>query len=273
MQQYLDLLDDVINNGTQVATRAKLKSTGKEIDAISVFGRQARFDLGTSFPAVTTKKLAFRSVVYELLWFIKGMTNNQWLKEHQVSIWNEWDRGDGELGPIYGKQWRAWRDDKGGTIDQLGQVIEQIRNDDLSARRRLIVSAWNVAEIPQMALPPCHAFFQFHVLNGKLSCQLYQRSADIFLGVPFNIASYALLTCLVAHVTGLSRGELVHTFGDLHLYLNHLPQAKQQLALSPYPPPRLVLNPDIKNIDDFAFTDITLEGYTSHPPLAGEVAV
>lgn len=273
MQQYLDLLQDVMTNGTQVATRAKLKSTGKEIDALSVFGRQVRFDLSQSFPAMTTKKLAWRSVVYELLWFLKGATNVKWLQENKVTIWNEWDKGNGELGPIYGKQWRSWQNYDGGTIDQIGRVIEQIRTDDVAARRRLIVSAWNVADLSNMALPPCHAFFQFSTANGRLSCQMYQRSADIFLGVPFNIASYSLLTCLVAQITGLERGEFVHTFGDLHLYLNHLQQAEEQLKRKPFPLPRLVLNADIKNIDDFQYEDIKLDGYESHSGLPGEVAV
>jgi thymidylate synthase len=273
VRPYLDLLRDVLDHGTRVDTRATLRSTGSGVDALSVFGRQVRFDLSKSFPLLTTKRLAWKAVVYELLWFLRGSTNVRWLQDRGVTIWDEWAAADGELGPVYGKQWRSWRDYQGGTIDQLKHVIEAIRSGDRAARRRLIVSAWNVADIPEMALPPCHALFQFYVAGGQLSCQLYQRSADIFLGVPFNIASYALLTCLVAHVTGLGRGEFVHTFGDLHLYTNHIEQARRQLGREPLPLPELVLRPGAQGIDELRFEDIALEGYQCHPALPGEVAI
>lgn len=273
MQAYKDLVQEVLLRGTPVATRAKLRSTGQNIDATSLFGRQVRFDLSQSFPAITVKRLPFRGVATELLWFIKGSTNLRWLQEQGVTIWDEWDKGGGELGPVYGKQWRSWGTPDGGSVDQLAQVIKDIREDNLSARRRLIVSAWNVADIPQMALPPCHTLFQFSTTGGRLSCLLYQRSADLFLGVPFNIASYALLTCMVAQVTGLQPGELIHTFGDLHLYLNHLPQAEELLRREPKQPPKLWLNPNIREIDDFKPEDIRLVGYESHPALPGEVAI
>jgi thymidylate synthase len=271
MQGYLDLLREVRTRGERRPTRATLRSTGEKVDELSLFGRQARFDLARSFPAVTTKKLAWGAVVNELLWFLRGDTNVRWLKERNVTIWDEWAREDGDLGPIYGKQWRSWQGPSGQSIDQIAQVIDEIRKNPSS--RRLIVSAWNVADLPKMALPPCHVLFQFHVAGGRLSCQLYQRSADIFLGVPFNIASYALLTCLIAQVTGLQPGEFVHTFGDLHLYANHLAQADEQLARAPLPAPTLWLNPEVRSIDGFRLEDVKLVDYQSHPPIKAEVAV
>jgi len=237
----------------------------------SVFGYQMRFDLGQGFPLVTTKKLHLRSIIHELLWFLKGETNIDYLKQNKVRIWDEWADDRGELGPVYGYQWRSWPDYHGGHIDQISQVTEQIRNNPDS--RRLIVSAWNVALIEEMALPPCHAFFQFYVGNGKLSCQLYQRSADIFLGVPFNIASYALLTMMIAQVCGLKPGEFVHTLGDAHLYANHLEQTDLQLQRKPYPLPQMILNPDVTNLFDFRFEDFELINYQSHPHIAATVAV
>jgi thymidylate synthase len=271
MQAYLDLLREVRTRGERRPTRATLRSTGETVDELSLFGRQARFDLARSFPAVTTKKLAWAAMAHELLWFLRGATNLGYLKEHNVTIWDEWADADGELGPIYGKQWRSWSGPRGESYDQIAQVIDEIRKNPSS--RRLIVSAWNVADLARMALPPCHALFQFHVTGGRLSCQLYQRSADIFLGVPFNIASYALLTCLIAQVTGLQPGELVHTFGDLHLYTNHLAQADEQLARTPLPAPRLWLNPEVKSIDGFRFEDMKLVDYQHHPAIKAEVAV
>jgi thymidylate synthase len=238
---------------------------------ISVFGYQMRFDLSEGFPMVTTKKLHLRSIIHELIWFLKGDTNIQYLKENGVSIWDDWADEQGNLGPVYGSQWRSWKGANGVTVDQITQVIEQIKKNPDS--RRLIVSAWNVAEIENMALPPCHAFFQFYVANGKLSCQLYQRSADIFLGVPFNIASYALLTMMVAQVCGLEYGEFVHTLGDAHLYINHLDQTKLQLSRELRPLPTMKINPNIKNIFDFTFEDFTLEGYDPHPHIKAAVAV
>ena len=238
---------------------------------ISVFGYQMRFDLSEGFPMVTTKKLHLRSIIHELIWFLKGDTNIQYLKENGVSIWDDWADEQGNLGPVYGSQWRSWKGANGVTVDQITQVIEQIKKNPDS--RRLIVSAWNVAEIENMALPPCHAFFQFYVANGKLSCQLYQRSADIFLGVPFNIASYALLTMMVAQVCGLEYGEVVHTLGDAHLYINHLDQTKLQLSRELRPLPTMKINPNIKNIFDFTFEDFTLEGYDPHPHIKAAVAV
>ena len=238
---------------------------------ISVFGYQMRFDLSEGFPMVTTKKLHLRSIIHELIWFLKGDTNIQYLKENGVSIWDDWADEQGNLGPVYGSQWRSWKGANGVTVDQITQVIEQIKKNPDS--RRLIVSAWNVAEIENMALPPCHAFFQFYVANGKLSCQLYQRSADIFLGVPFNIASYALLTMMVAQVCGLEYGEFVHTLGDAHLYINHLDQTKLQLSRELRPIPTMKINPNIKNIFDFTFEDFTLEGYDPHPHIKAAVAV
>ena len=238
---------------------------------VSVFGYQMRFNLKDGFPMVTTKKLHLRSIIHELIWFLKGETNIQYLKENGVSIWDEWADEQGNLGPVYGSQWRSWKGADGKTVDQITQVIEQIKKNPDS--RRLIVSAWNVAEIENMALPPCHAFFQFYVADGKLSCQLYQRSADIFLGVPFNIASYALLTMMVAQVCGLEYGEFVHTLGDAHLYLNHLDQTKLQLSRELRPLPTMKINPDVKNIFDFKFEDFTLEGYDPHPHIKAAVAV
>lgn len=271
MEQYLSLLRDVRQNGQRRPSRAVLKSTGQPVDTLSVFGRQARFDLSRSFPAVTTKRLFFKGVVHELLWFLKGSTNINYLKENDVGIWDEWAQEGGELGPVYGKQWRRWQGYDGAPIDQIANVIQEIQKNPYS--RRLVVSAWNVADLAEMALLPCHLLFQFYVHEGKLSCQLYQRSADIFLGVPFNIASYALLTHLIAQVTGLTPGEFIHTFGDLHAYTNHLEQIDLQLSRSPLPAPTLWLNPQRKNIDDFVFEDIRLENYQSHPPIKAEVAV
>ena len=265
MKQYLDLMRHVYEHGTDKTDRT---GTGTR----SVFGHQMRFDLTEGFPLVTTKKVHLKSIIYELLWFIQGNTNNHWLTERGVSIWNEWAREDGSLGPIYGHQWRSWPDHhNGGTIDQLAQVVDQLKNNPDS--RRIIVSAWNVADIPHMALPPCHAFFQFYVANGELSCQLYQRSADIFLGVPFNIASYALLTMMVAQVCGYRPGDFVHTFGDAHLYSNHFEQVQLQLARETRPLPTMRLNPEVKDIFAFRFEDFTLEGYDPHPHIAAPVAV
>jgi thymidylate synthase len=264
MQQYLDLLQHILDKG---AVKTDRTGTG----TISCFGYQMRFDLAKGFPLVTTKKLHLKSIIYELLWFLRGDTNIRYLKEHGVSIWDEWADADGDLGPVYGKQWRSWEGADGKTTDQITQLIEQIRRTPDS--RRLIVSAWNVAELPEMALMPCHALFQFYVVEGKLSCQLYQRSADVFLGVPFNIASYALLTLMVAQVCGLEPGEFIHTFGDVHLYNNHLEQARLQLTRQPYPLPVMKLNPAIKDIFGFHFEDFTLENYQSHPAIKAPVAV
>ncbi len=264
MKQYLDLMRDVLENGTKKEDRT---GTG----TLSVFGRQMRFDLANGFPMITTKKLHLKSIVHELIWFLSGDTNIKYLKENGVRIWDEWADEDGNLGPVYGHQWRAWPTADGRQIDQISNVIERIKaNPD---DRRLIVSAWNVGEIGKMALPPCHAFFQFYVADGKLSCQLYQRSADIFLGVPFNIASYALLTLMVAQVTGLKPGEFVHTFGDAHLYSNHIEQAQLQLTREPKPLPEMHMNPHVKNIFDFKFEDFELVGYDAHPHIKGVVAV
>jgi thymidylate synthase len=264
MQIYLDLLRDVLENGARKDDRT---GTG----TFSVFGRQVRMDLAAGFPLLTTKKLHLKSIVHELLWFLQGNTNIAYLKEHGVSIWNEWADASGDLGPVYGKQWRAWPAPDGHTIDQIAQVIDQIHKTPDS--RRMLVSAWNVGQLDQMALMPCHALFQFYVANGKLSCQLYQRSADIFLGVPFNIASYALLTCMVAQVCGLERGDFVHTFGDLHLYSNHVEQAREQLARTPRAPPKLVLNPGVTSIFDFHFEDIHVIDYAPWPAIKAPVAV
>ncbi len=264
MQAYQDLLRHVLTHGVDKADRT---GTGTR----SVFGYQMRFDLSLGFPMVTTKKLHLKSIVHELLWFIAGDTNVQYLKANGVSIWNEWADANGELGPVYGKQWRAWQSASGEVFDQLTQVIDQIKKNPDS--RRLIVSAWNVSDLPKMALAPCHCLFQFYVANGKLSCQLYQRSADIFLGVPFNIASYALLTLMVAQVCGLAPGEFVHTFGDAHLYSNHFEQAKLQLSREPYPLPQLTLDPTISSITDFRFEHVQLSGYQAHAHIAGKVAV
>ena len=264
MIQYLNLLQYILDNGIEKNDR-----TG--VGTRSVFGYQMRFDLQNGFPLVTTKKLHLRSIIYELLWFIHGDTNIKYLHDNNVSIWDEWADENGDLGPIYGKQWRRWETKDGIAIDQLSWVINEIKNNPNS--RRLIVSAWNVAEITEMKLPPCHVLFQFYVANNKLSCQLYQRSADVFLGVPFNIASYALLTHMIAQVTGLQVGEFIHTFGDVHLYLNHIEQAKLQLSREPFPLPQLKLNPDIRNIDDFKFEDIEIVNYQSHPAIKADVAV
>lgn len=264
MQAYLDLLRHIKTHGTIKGDRT---GTG----TISTFGYQMRFDLSQGFPLLTTKKLHLRSIIYELLWFLRGETNIQYLHDHKVTIWDEWADANGELGPIYGYQWRSWPTPDGGHIDQITQLIEQIRNNPNS--RRLIVSAWNVAEIDKMALPPCHSLFQFYVANGKLSCQLYQRSADVFLGVPFNIASYALLTMMIAQVTGLTPGDFVHTLGDAHIYLNHQEQVEEQLSRTPRPLPTMKLNPEVKSIFDFQYEDFTLEGYDPYPTIKAPIAV
>jgi thymidylate synthase len=264
VQQYLDLMRYVRDHGVEKGDRT---GTGTR----SVFGYQMRFDLAAGFPAVTTKRLHLRSIVHELLWFLKGETNLEYLHENGVSIWDEWADTEGNLGPVYGAQWRSWPTPDGRRIDQIKQVIDEIRRDPDS--RRLVVSAWNVAEVEQMALPPCHVMFQFYVANGRLSCQLYQRSADIFLGVPFNIASYALLTSMVAQVTGLQSGEFIHTLGDAHLYRNHLEQVETQLAREPFPLPTLRLNPDVRDIDAFRYEDVEVRSYQSHPPIKAPIAV
>ena len=264
MQQYLDLLQHISDIGTRKEDRT---GTG----TLSVFGYQMRFDLAAGFPLVTTKKVHLKSIIHELLWFLKGETNIRYLKENGVSIWDEWADAEGNLGPVYGSQWRSWPTPDGGHIDQIAQVIRQLKQNPDS--RRLIVSAWNVAEINQMKLPPCHAFFQFYVANGKLSCQLYQRSADVFLGVPFNIASYALLTMMVAQVCDLSLGEFIWTGGDTHLYLNHLEQAQLQLSREPRPLPAMRLNPAVKSIFEFCYDDFKLENYDPHPAIKAPVAV
>ena len=267
MRQYLELMRDALEHGVRKDDRT---GTG----TLSVFGRQMRFDLSEGFPLITTKKVHVRSIIHELLWFLRGETNVKWLHEHGVSIWDEWADDNGDLGPVYGYQWRSWpTPDEGGSrgIDQISDVIEQIRVNPDS--RRLIVSAWNVADIPSMALAPCHCLFQFYVADGRLSCQLYQRSADIFLGVPFNIASYALLTMMVAQVTGLEPGEFIHTFGDAHLYLNHIDQAQEQLSRQPRALPTMRINPKVKSILEFAYEDFELAGYTPHPHIAAPVAV
>lgn len=264
MKAYLDLMKRVLEQGARKSDRT---NTG----TLSLFGHQMRFDLSQGFPLVTTKKCHLRSIIHELLWFLKGETNIHYLNENGVTIWDEWADKDGDLGPVYGKQWRSWATPDGHTIDQINQVIELIRKDPDS--RRLIVSAWNVADIDKMALAPCHCLFQFYVVDGKLSCQLYQRSADVFLGVPFNIASYALLTMMIAQVTGLKYGEFVHTFGDVHLYLNHIEQAKTQLERQPYALPQMMMNPEIKNIHDFRFEDFILKNYECHPAIKAPIAV
>lgn len=264
LHQYLDLLDHVRHHGTRKTDRT---GTG----TLSVFGWQMRFDLADGFPLVTTKKVHFKSVAHELLWFLAGDTNIAYLKANGVSIWDEWADARGELGPVYGAQWRSWTTHEGGAIDQIAQVVRDIRTTPDS--RRLIVSAWNVADLPRMKLAPCHCLFQFYVADGKLSCQLYQRSADIFLGVPFNIASYALLTLMMAQATGLQPGEFIHTLGDAHLYLNHLDQADAQLQRTPHPLPRVVLNPDIRDIFAFRYDDIRLENYVAHGAIKAPVAV
>jgi len=264
MQQYLDLLQYILDNGVEKSDRT---GTGTK----SCFGYQMRFDLQQGFPLVTTKKLHLKSIIYELLWFLKGETNTAYLKEHGVSIWDEWADENGELGPVYGKQWRSWKGADGKIIDQVTDVIKQIKTNPDS--RRLIVSAWNVADLPSMALMPCHVLFQFYVAEGKLSCQLYQRSADVFLGVPFNIASYALLTMMIAQVCDLEPGEFIHTFGDVHIYSNHMEQVKLQLSRKPYPLPKMKLNKSVKNVFDFKFEDFNLENYQSHPAIKAPVAV
>jgi thymidylate synthase len=274
MRQYLDLLQHILDKGVKKEDRT---GTG----TISVFGHQMRFDLAEGFPVVTTKKLHLRSIIHELLWFLKGDTNIKYLKDNKVSIWNEWADENGDLGPVYGAQWRNWN---GDGIDQISEVIDQIKNNPDS--RRMIVAAWNPSVLPESgisfsenvargkaALPPCHAWFQFYVADGRLSCQMYQRSCDTFLGVPFNIASYALLTLMMAQVTGLQPGEFVHTLGDAHIYLNHIEQCKLQLTREPYPLPVMKINPDVKNIFDFKYEDFTLEGYQSHPHIKGEISV
>jgi thymidylate synthase len=264
MQPYLKLLSDILETGADKSDRT---GTGTR----SLFGYQMRFDLSKGFPLLTTKKLHLKSIVYELLWFIRGETNVRWLQERGVKIWDEWADENGDLGPVYGSQWRSWPAPDGRHIDQLANVVESIRSKPDS--RRHIVSAWNPAEVDQMALPPCHCLFQFYVANGKLSCQLYQRSADTFLGVPFNIASYALLTHMVAQVCDLEVGDFVHTFGDVHLYANHFEQARLQLTREPRPLPTLAINPDRKRLEDFVFEDFTFEGYDPHPHIKAEVAV
>ncbi len=264
MQQYLDLMRTVLDTGTRKSDRT---GTG----TLSIFGAQLRFDLARGFPLVTTKKVHMKSIVHELLWFLKGETNIRYLKENGVSIWDEWADENGELGPVYGHQWRSWPAADGGSIDQIAQVVADIRRNPDS--RRLIVTAWNPTDLPRMALSPCHTLFQFYVAEGRLSCQLYQRSADLFLGVPFNIASYALLTLMVAQVTGLAPGEFIHTFGDTHLYTNHLDQAREQLSRSPRPLPTLTLNPAVQDLFAFSYEDITLSGYDPHPAIKAPVAV
>lgn len=264
MQQYLDLLQYILDKGVEKSDRT---GTGTK----SCFGYQMRFDLQQGFPLVTTKKLHLKSIIYELLWFLKGETNIAYLKEHGVSIWNDWADENGELGPVYGKQWRSWEGADGKVVDQISDLVKQIKTNPDS--RRLIVSAWNVADLSKMALMPCHTLFQFYVAEGKLSCQLYQRSADVFLGVPFNIASYALLTMMIAQVCDLQAGEFIHTFGDVHIYNNHIEQVNLQLSRKPLALPTMKVNPSVKNIFDFSFEDFTLENYQSHPAIKAPVAV
>jgi thymidylate synthase len=264
MRQYHELLELVLKKGVEKRDRT---GTG----TLSVFGHPARYDLADGFPLLTTKKLFVKAIIYELLWFLRGETNVRWLQEKGVTIWDEWADQNGELGPVYGQQWRSWPSPDGGTIDQIANLVRDIRANPDS--RRLIVTAWNPVDVPKMALPPCHCLFQFYVANGKLSCQLYQRSADIFLGVPFNIASYALLTMMVAQVTGLKPGEFVHTLGDAHLYLNHLDQAREQLRRKPYALPTMRLNEDVTDIFAFKYDDFKLENYQAHPSIKAEIAV
>ena len=264
MRQYLDLMQHVLDNGTKKSDRT---GTG----TLSVFGAQLRFDLNAGFPLLTTKKVHLKSIVHELLWFLKGETNIKYLKDNGVSIWDEWADENGDLGPVYGYQWRSWPAPDGRHIDQVSQVLDQIKNNPDS--RRMIVSAWNVADVPHMKLPPCHAFFQFYVSEGTLSCQLYQRSADLFLGVPFNIASYALLTLMVAQVTGLRPGEFIHTLGDAHIYSNHVDQVRTQIAREPRPLPRMRLNPERRELEEFVYEDFELIGYDPHPPIKAPLAV
>lgn len=262
--QYLALLADILAHGARQEDR-----TG--VGTLSVFGRQMRFDLSERFPVLTTKKLHLKSIIYELLWFLRGETNVRWLQERGVTIWDEWADAEGELGPVYGRQWRSWAAPDGRSIDQIAQLLTSLR--DNPASRRHIVSAWNPADVDRMALPPCHCLFQFHVADGRLSCQLYQRSADVFLGVPFNIASYALLTAMIAQAVGLKPGDFVHTLGDAHLYLNHVDQAREQLTRTPKPWPRLALNPDVTDLFAFAYEDIALEGYEAWPAIRAPIAV
>jgi thymidylate synthase len=262
--QYLALLADILAQGARQEDR-----TG--VGTLSVFGRQMRFDLSERFPVLTTKKLHLKSIIYELLWFLRGETNVRWLQERGVTIWDEWADAEGELGPVYGRQWRSWAAPDGRSIDQIAQLLKSLK--DNPASRRHIVSAWNPADVDRMALPPCHCLFQFHVADGRLSCQLYQRSADVFLGVPFNIASYALLTAMIAQVVGLKPGDFVHTLGDAHLYLNHVDQAREQLTRTPKPWPRLALNPDVTDLFAFAYEDIALEGYEAWPAIRAPIAV
>jgi len=264
MKVYLDLMRHVLEHGS-----TKTDRTG--VGTRSVFGYQMRFNLGDGFPAVTTKKLHFRSIIHELLWFLRGDTNVKYLRENGVTIWDEWADADGNLGPVYGAQWRSWPSPDGGTVDQIAGIAQQLKSNPDS--RRLVVSAWNVAELDRMALAPCHCLFQFYVAEGRLSCQLYQRSADVFLGVPFNIASYALLTLMMAQVTGLQPGDFIHTLGDAHLYANHLDQARLQLTREPYSLPVMKLNPEVRSIFDFCFEDFKLEGYQSHPAIKAPIAV
>ncbi|HOW24861.1 MAG TPA: thymidylate synthase [Bacteroidales bacterium] len=264
MKQYLDLLEHVMKNGVPKKDRT---GTG----TISVFGYQMRFNLEEGFPVLTTKKLHLRSIIHELLWFLRGETNIQYLHDNNVSIWDEWADEKGELGPVYGYQWRSWPARDGSTIDQISQVIEMLRTNPDS--RRIIVSAWNVGDLKKMALPPCHLLFQFYVANGKLSCQLYQRSCDIFLGVPFNIASYSLLLLMIAQVTGLKAHEFIHTLGDAHIYLNHTEQVRLQLSRQPYPLPKMTMNPSVTSIFDFTYQDFQLENYVAHPNIKGEISV
>ncbi len=264
MRAYLDLLEKILADGTRKSDRT---GTG----TLSLFGHQMRFDLGRGFPCLTTKKLHLRSIIVELLWFLRGDTNLRFLHEHDVSIWDEWADVEGDLGPVYGYQWRSWPTPDGGHVDQISRLVDEIRHNPDS--RRLIVSAWNVADIEKMALPPCHCLFQFYVADGKLSCQLYQRSADVFLGVPFNIASYALLTLMMARVCGLAPGEFVHSFGDVHLYLNHERQARLQLEREPRPLPRMTLNPAVKDIFGFTLQDFELDGYDPHPSIKAPIAI
>lgn len=264
MKQYLDILDRILREGTQKGDRT---GTG----TISIFGTQSRYNLEDGFPLLTTKKLHLKSIIYELLWFLKGDTNVKYLQDNGVRIWNEWADENGELGPVYGHQWRSWPDYNGGVIDQISQVVDQLKHNPDS--RRMIVSAWNVAEVNEMALPPCHTIFQFYVADGRLSLQLYQRSADTFLGVPFNIASYALLLQMMAQVTGFKPGDFIHTTGDTHLYLNHLDQARLQLTRTPRPLPVMKINPDVKSIFDFQYEDFQLEGYDPYPHIKAEVSV
>ena len=277
MKTYLDLLAQVRRSGARVPTRARLRSSGDHINALSIFGAQVRFDLRVGFPAVTTKRLAFDAVAHELIWFLKGSTNIAYLNDNHVRIWDEWADERGELGPVYGRQWRSWAAPDGRMIDQIAGVVAGIRavkaDPTASVGRRLIVSAWNPADVPAMALPPCHLLFQFRVLGDRLSCQLYQRSADLFLGVPFNIASYALLTHLVAQVTGLEVGDFVHTFGDAHIYTNHLDQVDEQLGREPLALPSLWIDPTLTSLDDLRRDQIKLIGYRHHPAIRGEVAV